>query len=200
MRTPTTTATSIMSSSVSPSSMNQGLMNNELGLNRGMQLSNSNSMHQINVNSSSASPSGHNLSQHYIESNHQHISSTSNSLCSNSYPIVSNDGNYSSSMNLNLTHHNMQSPNHIYHHHNTTPNQQTHHHQYNYMPLPWITAAAAQLSTHSSFLESFNSSALACGYNSILPHHSYQTSNEGMPNDSPTYHHHHHHPYHNFHK
>ena len=73
-------------------------------------------------------------------------------------------------------------------------NQQNHH-QYNYVAatFPWLTAAAAQQiqSSTNNFLETFTSSALACGaYNSIIPH-SYSTPNE-MSNDNSIY-------YHNFH-
>jgi hypothetical protein len=74
----------------------------------------------------------------------------------------------------------------LYHHH-STPTQQSHHHQSNYIAatFPWLTAAAAAQQIQSStnnFLESFTSSALACGYNSIIPH-SYATPNE-MSNDN----------------
>jgi hypothetical protein len=160
------------------------------------------------TNGHMGSSSGHNLSQHYFESNHQHLGGNQLSqtgLCNTSshYQLVNNEANYSPGMNINcltspvpVSHHNIQSSN-VYHSHHATPTHQqgSHHHQYNY--IPWITtaaaAAAAQFSTNS-FLESLSPSALACGYNSILPH-SYSSSNE-MANENSPYHH----SMHNFHK
>ena len=110
MRTPTTTASSIINTS--PPSLNHSMshLSND-SLNRSIA---SNNGHM-------SSSTSHNLSQHYFESNHQHLAGSNQlsqtGLCNTSshYQLVNNESNYSPGMNINcltstvpVSHHNIQ--------------------------------------------------------------------------------------------